>query len=44
MDQLKFVVLDEEDLEVASTHLQDAVVRVSDILWRPQEKRVVVAS
>ena len=43
MDQLKFVVLDEEDLEVASTHLQDAVVRVSDILWRPKEKRVVVA-
>ena len=43
MDQLKFVVLDEEDLEVASARLQDAVVRVSDILWRPQEKRVVVA-
>lgn len=43
MDQLKFVVLDEEDLEVASTHLQDAVVKVSDILWRPQEKRLVVA-
>src|SRR6188474_2423971 len=43
MDQLKFVVLDEEDLEVASTHLQDAVVRVSDIRWRPSEKRVVVA-
>lgn len=43
MDQLKFVVLDEEDLEVASTHLQDAVVKVSDVLWRPQEKRVVVA-
>jgi hypothetical protein len=42
MDQLKFVVLDEEDLEVASTHLQDAVVRVSDILWRPHEKRVVI--
>jgi hypothetical protein len=43
MDQLKFVVLDEEDLEVASTHLQDAVVRVSDIHWRPQEKRLVIA-
>lgn len=43
MDQLKFVVLDEEDLEVASTHLQDAVVRVSDILWRPKDKRLVVA-
>jgi len=43
MDPLKFVVLDEEDLEVASAHLQDAVVKVSDILWRPQEKRVIVA-
>jgi hypothetical protein len=43
MDAIKFVVLDEEDLEVASTHLQDAVVKVCDVLWRPQEKRVVVA-
>lgn len=43
MDQLKFVVLDEEDLEVASAHLQDAVVKVADVLWRPQEKRLVVA-
>ena len=43
MDQLKFTVLDEEDLEVVSTHLQDAVVKVSDVLWRPQEKRLVVA-
>ncbi|WP_245434122.1 DUF2948 family protein [Pseudolabrys taiwanensis] len=43
MDQIKFIVLDEEDLQVASAHLQDAVVKVSDILWRPQEKRFVVA-
>lgn len=43
MDALKFVVLDEEDLEVTSTHLQDAVLKVSDIHWRPQEKRFVVA-
>ena len=43
MHELKFVVLDEEDLEVVSTHLQDAVVRVSDVLWRPQEKRLIVA-
>lgn len=42
-DLLKFVVLDEEDLEVVSTHLQDAVVKVSDVLWRPDEKRMVVA-
>jgi Protein of unknown function (DUF2948) len=43
MDLLKFVVLDEEDLEVVSTHLQDAVVKVSDVHWRPAENRLVVA-
>ena len=43
MDLLKFVVLDEEDLEVVSAHVQDAVVKASDVMWRPREKRVVVA-
>jgi hypothetical protein len=43
MDQLKFVALDREDLEVISTHLQDAAVKISDILWRPGEKRLVIA-
>jgi Protein of unknown function (DUF2948) len=43
MDLLKFVVLDGEDLEVVSTHLQDAVVKVADVIWRPQDKRLVVA-
>src|SRR5450759_5700977 len=42
MHQLKFIV-DEEDLEVVSTHLQDAVAKVADVLWRPQEKRLVLA-
>jgi len=42
MDLLKFVVLDEEDLEIVSAHVQDAVVKASDVLWRPREKRVVV--
>lgn len=42
-EQLKFAVLDEEDLEVVSTHLQDAVLKVADVLWRPREKRLVVA-
>jgi Protein of unknown function (DUF2948) len=42
-DLLKFIVLDEEDLEVVSAHVQDAVVKAADILWRPQERRVVVA-
>ncbi len=42
MDSLKFVALDKDDLEVVSAHLQDASVKVSDILWLPQEKRLVV--
>jgi hypothetical protein len=43
VDLLKFVALDGEDLEVVSTHLQDAVVKASEVLWRPQEHRLVVA-
>lgn len=42
MDQVKFVALDPDDLEVVSTHLQDAVIRVADVHWRPHEKRLVV--
>ncbi|HZP75433.1 MAG TPA: DUF2948 family protein [Pseudolabrys sp.] len=42
MDLLKFVALDTDDLEVVSTHLQDAVVKVADVLWRPQERRLVI--
>ena len=44
MDSLKFVALDTDDLEVVSTHLQDAEVKVADVLWRPQEKRLVIGS
>ena len=43
MDALKFIALDSEDLEVVSTHLQDAVVRASEVLWRPNEHRLVIA-
>jgi DUF2948 family protein len=43
MDQIKFVALDRDDLAVVSTHLQDAVLKVADVIWRPQEKRLVVA-
>jgi len=42
MDQLKLIVLDRDDLAVVSTHLQDAVLKVCDVLWRPQEKRLVL--
>jgi Protein of unknown function (DUF2948) len=43
MDPVKFVALDREDLEVVSTHLQDAEVKVADVHWRPAEKRLVLA-
>src|SRR5262249_59632091 len=43
MERLKFIALDKDDLAVVSTHLQDAVVKVADVHWRPQEKRLVVA-
>jgi hypothetical protein len=42
MDGLKFIALDQEDLAVVSTHLQDAVVKVSDIVWMPEDKRLVI--
>jgi hypothetical protein len=43
MDPLKFVALDPDDLEVISTHLQDALIKVADVIWRPQEQRLVIA-
>jgi Protein of unknown function (DUF2948) len=43
MDPLKLIALDTDDLDVISTHLQDAVVNVGDIVWLRSEKRVVLA-
>src|SRR5262249_48156350 len=43
MEPVKFVALDRDDLEVVSTHLQDAQVKVADVMWRPKEKRLVIA-
>ena len=40
---MKLVALDRDDIEVVSAHVQDSVVKVADILWRPDEKRFVVA-
>jgi hypothetical protein len=42
MDLLKLVAMDTEDIAVVSANVQDSVVKVGDILWRPAEKRVVV--
>ena len=40
--QLKLIALDADDLAVISAHVQDARVRISDIIWRQGEKRLVV--
>jgi hypothetical protein len=42
METLKLVALDKDDVEVVSTHLQDAVLKVADIVWRPAEQRLVL--
>jgi hypothetical protein len=42
MDLLKLIALDQDDLAVVSTHLQDALVTVGDVVWRPAEKRLVI--
>ncbi len=42
-DELKLVALDRDDIEVVSAHVQDALVRVGDILWQPHEHRFVMA-
>ncbi len=42
-DDLKLVALDKDDIEVVSAHVQDAVVKVGDILWQPREHRFMMA-
>jgi hypothetical protein len=43
MEELKLVAVDKEDIEVVSAHVQDALVKVADIFWRPRERRFVMA-
>ncbi|MGA8652537.1 MAG: DUF2948 family protein [Xanthobacteraceae bacterium] len=43
MEELKLVALDKDDIEVMSAHVQDALVKVGDIFWRPREHRFVMA-
>ncbi len=43
VDSVKLVALDEEDLAVISAHVQDAVLKASDLVYLPKEKRFAVA-
>ena len=40
---LRLIALDVEDLAVLSAHLQDAVLRVGDMLYLPQQQRFALA-
>jgi hypothetical protein len=42
-DLLRLIALDEEDLAIVSAHVQDAVLKIGDINWLPQERRIVLA-
>ncbi|MDQ0998151.1 hypothetical protein QFZ34_003333 [Phyllobacterium ifriqiyense] len=42
MDTLKLIALDEEDLQILSAHLQDSVLKVSDIDYLAAEKKLVL--
>jgi len=37
--ELRLVAFDEDDLSVVSAHLQDALVRVGDMAWMPEQDR-----
>jgi Protein of unknown function (DUF2948) len=43
MEELKLVALDKDDIEIVSAHVQDALVKVADVLWQPREHRFVMA-
>ncbi len=42
MDQLRLAALDEQDLEIISAHVQDAVLKVGTMQWLPAQKRFVM--
>jgi len=42
-DALRLAAIDEEDLAVVSAHVQDAVLKVGDMVYLPKERRFAVA-
>jgi Protein of unknown function (DUF2948) len=44
MPDLKLIALDADDLSVLSAHLQDAVLRVGDMMYLPKERRFVAVA
>lgn len=44
MELLRLVALDEDDLAIISTHLQDAIIRVGDLKFLPHERRFALCA
>ncbi len=44
MPELKLLAFDADDLAVISANLQDALLRVGDLIWLPAEQRFVAVS
>jgi hypothetical protein len=42
MEPLKLAAFDADDLSVVSAHLQDAVIRVGDVTYLPEQRRFVL--
>ncbi|MGU3574101.1 DUF2948 family protein [Brucellaceae bacterium C25G] len=42
MNMLKLMALDNEDLQIISAHLQDAVLKPADIQYKSKEKRFII--
>ncbi len=43
-DPLKLLALDADDLAIVSAHLQDAVLKVADMVYLPREHRFALAA
>jgi hypothetical protein len=41
-EELKLIALDKDDIEVVSAHVQDARVRIGEILWQPHDHRFIM--
>lgn len=42
MDFLKLVAFDAEDLRLVAAHVQDAVVKVGDLVYHPRQKKFII--
>lgn len=42
MDLLKLIALDADDLAIVSAHVQDAVMKIGDVGYKPAEKRFLL--